>query len=82
MQCVFNICSPRGFKWMRVFIFNIVGLMPHLKCPVCYRVSLVFLFLFVFAFVFVFAGGCSCNGYLHLNRGECGEASSSGCGNW
>jgi len=27
-------------------------------------------------------GGCSCNGYLHLNRGECGEASSSGCGNW
>ena len=29
-----------------------------------------------------FAGGCSCNGHLHLNRGECGEASSSGCGNW
>ena len=29
-----------------------------------------------------FSGGCSCNGYLHLNRGECGEASSSGCGNW
>merc|ERR1712181_53272 len=27
-------------------------------------------------------GDCSCNGYLHLNRGECGEASSSGCGNW
>jgi hypothetical protein len=27
-------------------------------------------------------GGCSCNGFLHLSRGECGEASSSGCGNW
>ena len=27
-------------------------------------------------------GSCSCNGALHLDRGECGEASSSGCGNW
>ena len=31
---------------------------------------------------YLFLGGCSCNGHLHLNRGECGEASSSGCGNW
>jgi len=26
--------------------------------------------------------GCTCNGYLHNGRGECGEVSTTGCGTW